>query len=297
MTRLFSSLRRATGNLRKNWVISLITVAIISVCLFLVGGYVLLTANLGQAVRTWRSDLRVTLYLQDGASEEDAAALQDRLSSFPEVKSVAYISKDQALSDFTASLGPDAGILDGLAQNPLPASLVITPRPEFGTSGGILAVVRRIGDVPVVQDIDYGQDWLGRVEDLLGVLRLGAVGLGVILSLAAVFIISNTIRITVMARREELEIMRLVGATEGFIRMPFLLEGAIQGTLGACMALGLLAGVHQIIKARLDAGLLSTLGLESLVFLDGQSAVALLAGGMLLGGLGSLASVGKFSRT
>ena len=297
MTRILFSFRRAVGNLRRNWVIGLITVAVISVCLFLVGGYVLLTANLGEAVRTWRSDLRITLYLKDGIPEGEASALQDRLAAFPEVQSVVFVSKDRALADFRASLGPDARILDGLSENPLPASLVVTPRPGFTTSQGILAVVGRVGDDPAVDDLQYGQDWLSRIEDLLGVLRAGAAALGIVLSLAAVFIVSNTIRITVMARREELEIMRLVGATEAFIRMPFLLEGAIQGTLGACLALAGLFGAHRLIQASLDASLLATLGIERLVFLDGIAAAGLLAGGMLLGALGSLASVGKFSRS
>ena len=296
MSRLFSPFNRAALNLRQNWVISLITVAIISVCLFLVGGYILLTSNLQGIVERWRSDIRVTVYLRDGFPEADAVALQDRLSGMAELESVTYVSKGQAMTEFKAMLGTDARILEGMTENPLPASLRLSPRPEFRNADGILAIVSRIGDPAIVQEVQYGQDWLERIEKLLGFLAFGAVILGTILSLAAVFIISNTIKITVMARRDELEIMRLVGATEIFIRTPFFIEGIIQGLAGSLVALALLSAAHRLVVARISPILLATLGVPSLQFLDTVQMAALLAGGMMLGGLGSLASVGKFSR-
>jgi cell division transport system permease protein len=271
-------------------------VGIISICLFLVGGYVLLTHNLQGVLETWKEEVRITIYLRDGFPDQDILAFQDRLSSLPQVLSVAYISKEQALEEFTAMLSDDKVLVSGLEVNPLPASLRITLPDKSRNMEGVKAVLPAIGDDPLVQEIQYGKEWLGRLDRVLALLRLGSVVLGLALSLAAVFIISNTIKITVMARKEELEIMRMVGATEGFIRLPFLVEGVIQGLAGAVVSLGLLATVHSLIVTRADQPLLKVLHVESFKFLPLAAIAAILLAGMLLGGLGSLASVGRHSR-
>ena len=207
-----------------------------------------------------------------------------------------HTSKDQALEEFTAMLDDDKVIVSGLESNPLPASLRITLPKENRNMEGVKAVLPAIGDDPLVQEIQYGKEWLGRLDRVLSLLKLGSVVLGLALSLAAVFIISNTIKITVMARKDELEIMRMVGATEGFILLPFLVEGVIQGLTGAMVSLGLLGAVHTFIVARADQPLLKVLHIESFRFLPPVALAAVLVGGMLLGGLGSLASVGRHSR-
>jgi cell division transport system permease protein len=296
LSRLFSSVGRAVANLRQSWLISSITVGIISICLFLVGGYVLLTHNLQGVLETWKEEVRITIYLRDGFPDQDILAFQDRLSSLPQVLSVAYISKEQALEEFTAMLADDKVLVSGLEVNPLPASLRITLPDKSRNMEGVKAVLPAIGDDPLVQEIQYGKEWLGRLDRVLDLLRLGSVVLGLALSLAAVFIISNTIKITVMARKEELEIMRMVGATEGFIRLPFLVEGVIQGLAGAVVSLGLLATVHSLIVTRADQPFLKVLHVESFKFLPLAAIAAILLAGMLLGGLGSLASVGRHSR-
>lgn len=296
MNRFLSSIGRAITNLRQNWLISSITVGIISICLSLVGGYLLMTHNLQGVFETWKTQVRVTIYLRDGFPEEDILIFQDRLSSLPEVHSVTYTSKDKALEEFSVMLGDDRFLIEGLDRNPLPASLRITPRDPYRNLEGVKTILGSIGDDPLVQDIQYGQDWLDRLDRLLYVLDFGAVALGLTLSLAAVFIISNTIKITVMARRDELEIMRFVGATESFIRLPFLVEGVIQGMAGAVLSLGLLSSVYALLAGRSDQPILKILNIESLAFLPLSTISAILLGGMVLGGLGSLASVGKHSR-
>lgn len=296
MNRLLSSIGRAVTNLRQSWLISSITIGIISICLFLVGGYLLITYNLQGVFEAWKDQVLITVYLRDGFPEDDILLLQDRLSSLPEVHAVTYTSKEKALEEFGAMLGEDRFLIEGLDRNPLPASLQITPKEPYRNLEGVRTILAAIGDDPLVQDIQYGQDWLDRLDKLFYLLDFGALVLGLTLSLAAVFIISNTIKITVMARRDELEIMRFVGATEGFIRLPFLVEGVIQGMAGALISLGLLGGVHLLVSTRSDQPLLKMLNLDSLSFLPLTAMGAILLGGMVLGGLGSLASVGRHSR-
>lgn len=296
MNRFLSSIGRAINNLRQSWLISSITIGIISICLFLIGGYLLITHNLQGVFQTWKNQVTITIYLRDGFPEPDVLAFQDRLSSLPEVHSVTYTSKDEALAEFGTMLGDDKFLIEGLDRNPLPASLRITPGDRHRNLDGVNSILGAIGDDPLVLDIQYGQDWLDNLDRLLKLLDLGAMVLGLTLSLAAVFIISNTIKITVMARKDELEIMRLVGATESFIRLPFLVEGVIQGMAGAVLSLGLLGVVHAFLASRSDQPLLRILNIESIDFLPLSAIGAILLAGMLLGGLGSLASVGKHSR-
>jgi len=296
VNRLLSSIGRAVTNLRQGWLTSSITIGIISICLFLVGGYLLMTHNLQGIFETWKTQVRVTAYLRDGFSEEDILTFQDRLSSVSQVHSVTYTSKSKAMEEFGVMLGGDRFLIESLDRNPLPASLHITPKEPYRNMEGVKSILGAIGDEPLVQDIQYGQDWLHRLDRLFNILGFGAVALGLILSLAAVFIISNTIKITVMARKDELEIMRLVGATESFIRLPFLVEGVIQGMAGAAVSLGLLSGVHALLANRSDQPILKMLNIDSLAFLPLSTIGAILLGGMVLGGLGSLASVGKHSR-
>jgi cell division transport system permease protein len=296
VNRFLSSIGRAIANLRQNWLISSITIGIISICLFLVGGYLLMTHNLQGVFETWKSQVRITIYLRDGFPEQDILVFQDRLSSLTEIHSVTYTSKNQALEEFGAMLGGDRFLIEGLDRNPLPASLRITPAEPYRNLAGVNLILGAVGDDPLVQDIQYGQDWLDRLDRLFDLLDFGAVVLGLTLSLAAVFIISNTIKITVMARKDELEIMRYVGATEGFIRMPFLVEGVIQGMAGAVLSLILLGGVYTLLANRSDQPLLTMLNVGSLTFLPLSAIISILLGGMVLGGLGSLASVGKHSR-
>jgi len=296
LNRLLASIIRAMASLRQNWLISSITIGIISVCLFLVGSYLLITHNLQGAINEWKKEVMVNIYLRDGFREADIQALQDRLSSLPEVHVVTYISKDQAFEEFRSMLGENKGLAEGLGSNPLPASLRLTPGEAYRNSEGVRAILNAIGDDPLVDDIQYGKEWLGTLDKVLAFLNIGAIGLGLALSLAAVFIISNTIKITVMARKEELDIMRLVGATEGFIKLPFLVEGIIQGLAGSIVSIGFLLALYRFLATRSELPILKVLHIDSLSFMPLSAIISILASGMLIGGIGSLASVGRHSR-
>jgi len=296
LTRLMSSIARALSNIRQSWVVSGITTTIIAICLFLVGGYTLLIYNMDRVLDDLKGDMQITVYLRDGFPQSDINTLQDYLTGLTQVKSVTYTSKSDALEEFRTMLGDDERFLEGMKETPLPASLRITPKLEFRSSEGIYSILAQIEDGPLVEDIQYGEDWLSKLEKVLVVLNSGALLLGAILSLAAIFIISNTIKLTVLARRDELEIMRLVGATETFIRTPFFIEGLIQGLSGALLSLGLLVLLHRFAVTNFTSSIMELVGISSLKFLSGNMMLAIILTGMVLGGIGSLASVGRFSK-
>ena len=296
MSRLVSSLLRAAANLRQSWAISSITTGIIAISLFLVGGYLMLAHNLGSVVVGWQTDVKVTAYLRDGFPISDINELMDEISAYPEVESVIYVTKDQAFEEFRAMLDKENSLLEGLDKHPLPASLRLTPGKGYRNMDGIHTILSRMGDDPLLEEVTYGQEWLQNLEKIIKAFHFAAVSFGIILCLAAVFIISNTNKITVLARRDELEIMRLVGATEAFIRTPFLIEGLLQGLAGSAISLTMLTILYRILTGRMDSAIFKILGADTVHFIPPGSVIAILLSGMVLGGLGSLASVGRFSR-
>jgi len=296
MSRLISSLLRATANLRQSWATSSITTGIIAISLFLVGGYLMLAHNLGSVVVGLKSDVRITAYLRDGFPISDINHLMDEISGYQEVESVIYVTKDQAFEEFRAMLDEEDSLLEGLDKHPLPASLRLTPGKGYRNMDGIHAILASMGDNPLIDEVTYGQEWLQSLERIIKAFHIGAVSFGIILCLAAVFIISNTIKLTVLARRDELEIMRLVGATEAFIRTPFLIEGLLQGLAGSAISLALLTILYKVLTGQMDSAIFKILGTGTVHFIPFGSVMAILIGGMVLGGLGSLASVGRFSR-
>jgi cell division transport system permease protein len=292
----FSPLRRAIGNLRQAAVASLITAGIIAMCLFLIGGYLVLAHNLGRARAGWERQVGLTAWMAEGVSREAASALVVKVSLFPETERADYVGREAALAEFRDMMGDDARALAGLTDLPLPASIRVTLKPPFRNRAGVESVVARLAGESAIADLTWGREWLARAESLARLLTLGGAALGAALALSAVFIIANTIKLTVLARRDELETMRLVGATEGFIRFPFFLEGLLQGLAGGAAALLALAAMHRALAGQLSLFAAPALLIDSIEFLPAGAAASLVLGGMALGAFGSLAAVGRAPR-
>ena len=178
---------------------------------------------------------------------ERLEALRIALSQAPETASLEYTSKDQAMQQLRARLGERARILEGLHTNPLPASFTITIRDEFRRPELLRERVERYKQLPEIEDIDYGERWLERFHTLVWTLEIGVIGIGGIMGVAVMFIIATTVRLALYTRAEEIEIMQLVGATLWFIKVPFFLEGILQGMLGASLAVGLCYGLFAVL--------------------------------------------------
>jgi cell division transport system permease protein len=211
---------------------------------------------------------------------------QEEVSRYAEVAEVLYISREHALALARAELGDFGAIFSELETNPLPASLEITLLPGNRTPEIVRSVAKRVSRYPFVEEVRYGQDWLERVFLLRRIAGAAAFVLGGAFAAVAVLIIGAAVRIAIFARREEISIMRLVGATDGFIRRPFLLEGLITGLLGGVAALGLTYATHR---------LLSTM-VFPLEWLPDAWIASGLAGGALLGVLASGIAVRRHLR-
>jgi cell division transport system permease protein len=287
--------REAAVNLVRSWKVSLLAVLTIAVSLCLGGTFLLASRNLGGAVERWRSEARVVLYLQPQTAGPELARLAAEARQAPWVAAVEPVSAALARQRFQDAFPSLGGLVEGLGQEPLPASLEValagpeTPgrrRPDRAELEAWLASWRRRPEVSMVDD---DREWLRQLETFLAILRGVGVVLGAVLLGAAVFTIASVIRLTAYLHHEEIATMRLVGATEFFIRGPFYVEGLLQGLLGAGIALAGLLAAFQAAHARAGASIFASLLATD--FLSARQLGSLVLVGALAGLLGAIASL------
>jgi len=286
----------ALTNLRRSGWGGVASVATIAVSFVIVGIFLIITGNLGALVADWKEQFQVTVFLEDGITGDQLALLRKRVQSERAVRSMTYTSKAEALQQFKREMQGKESLLEGLGENPIPASLQIRVHEAYQTPEALKQVTAALSRLEGVEDVMYGQEWVDRLSSVIQVLRLLGLSVGLALGLASLLIVSNTIRLAVYARAEEIEVMRLVGATRLHIRIPFVLEGVIQGTLGAVLALLLLFGAYRatLWQIEMTPGQIFGMGVGS--FLAPEWVVLMVVVGAGVGAFGSLISVGRFLR-
>lgn len=280
----------AARGIRQASTTSLLAVLTIAVVLVLIGSAWLLVGNMASLLDEFGGELKLTAYLDSELSEDRQRALADRVAKEAGVLEVELVTRDEALVRFERIAG-SAELLEGLAENPLPPSLELTLAPDARTHEAIDALEASISAMPGIGELAHGQDWIEGYGRAIGLLRGLALGLGCVLGLAALLIVANTIRLAVYARRDELDILALVGASRTFVRVPFLLEGTIQGLFGGLLALLILFGSYELLLPQLEYGLELVLGRAELGFFTTAQSIGLVSAGALLGLLGSITAM------
>jgi cell division transport system permease protein len=294
--RLRYILQDSVVNIRRSGWGGLASIGTIAVSFVIVGIFLIITGNLGAMVAEWKEQFQVTVFLEDGITAEQLTLLKKRIQGEPAVRGMTYTSKEEALQSFKRELRGKESLLEGLGENPIPASLQLKVQEAYQTPEALRQFTAFLSRQEGVEDVMYGQEWVDRLNNAIRMLRLLGLSVGLALGMASLLIVSNTIRLAVYARAEEIEIMRLVGATKLHIRAPFLLEGLIQGALGSGLALLLLFGAYRatLWQLQLTPGQIFGIGVGS--FLDPRWAGAMLLAGAGVGAFGSLISVGRFLR-
>ena len=284
-------LREAMNNLlvnRGNVLIGIVTTAFTLVCF---GVFVLLYLNLKNVTGTLQSDIEVIVYLDPGASEQVVSLVQRRLETEPAAVTSTFVSKEQALREFSEQFPEESLLLEGMDANPLPASVVVNLSPRFLDTESLSAFAERVKQLPGVTHVAYSQDWVDTLTLVVSYFELGAVVIGMILAMATVTIIANTIRLSLHTRKEEIEILRLIGATGVFIAIPYVIEGTILGAMGGGLSLALLKGVFEFFRLELNASGWFV-GVEHILpIFPRQVSFLLVMTGMLLGCGSSVLSV------
>lgn len=225
----------ALGRLHRRWVASLLTTVVIGITLALPAGLYILVKNLDGLTYSWKTSVQISVYLDQSVSNHSGRQLARRIATFDDVDKVRYISPDEGLAAFKKNSGlSDA--LTALPNNPLPPVIAVTPEAELPHSQ-VTALLDELRTLGGVQQAALDQAWLRRLNAILSVLERTAWVIGLLLAAAVIFIVGNTIRLDIENRRDEIEVMKLIGASDSFIRRPFLYSGMWYGLGGALLAL------------------------------------------------------------
>lgn len=277
------TLRETLLAFRRAPLLSALSVMTIAFSLFSLGLFVLVAVNIRDALQQVEERVEIRAYIADGTPVEALAAALGDIGAFPEVARADGISQDEALERARAELGEFRDVFDAAF---LPASIEVRLKPGFRDPETVTAVAARIRTYPFVDDVRFGEEWVRKLYNIRNLATAAGIILGVAFAAVAIIIIGATIRMAVLARGREISIMRLVGATDGFIRRPFLLEGLAKGILGGILALALTYFAHSLISRTLVATR----------FFDERIILAGIAFGALIGLLGSAVSVGRHLR-
>jgi cell division transport system permease protein len=284
--------RQAFTSILNNRVFHAIGLSTMVVSLLIFGTFLILFVNLNAWLGGWGQSLTMSVYLKDGTSEtknDEIASLIRKLQG-AEIK--RFISKEGALRDLRKALGSHAGLLEGMSVNPLPASFEVIFKDGDGQETDPLKIKNELESIEGVDEVQYSEEWLKRFKGLMNMVRLVGFIIGGLLCMGILFIVTNTIKLTIYSRRGEIEILKLVGATDWFVKAPFLLEGMIQGILSGIVALLVLFSGYLLLSAKK----MHFLGLAVLdfVFLPNEYVFSILFISVALGLIGSFIAVGRF---
>ena len=285
--------RKAIANLRNNRLVSLITICTITIALLIISMFMLIYVNLEGTIDQWSRKVAVTVYFDTEPLAQELAALKSRISTLPGTESVQYVSREEALKIFRSRLKGQESLLEGVTADILPSSFEISLKKEFRSADSVNLYVSRLKHVQGIGEVQYGEEWVKKFLTFFHFIRILGVIIATFLILAVVFIVSNTIKLTVLARQDELEILALVGATPFFIKAPFLIEGVLQGAIGSIIAVSILIAGYYSMLANAVNFLSFNISDASLIFLPPTYIATLVFGGVFLGFFGSLVSLKK----
>ena len=279
-------------SIRRNGFMSFASISTVAVSLLVLGMFLMIFLNTNNLAQYLENQVQISVYMQDSATDKELASVKDKLTKMPGVVKVTQVNKQQALERFKKRLGDQEQLLNSLGkENPFPNSFEV----QVDNPDRIKVLTPQIGQLPKVETAKFGQEVVEHLFQLTKILRLGGIVLVVFLAMATLFIISNTIRLTVFARRKEVIIMKYVGATDWLLRWPFLLEGMTLGFFGAVVAFVLINSIYASLLDRIHATLAFLPLLPTsplLLYVD----LFLLAAGTGIGALGSYISLRKFLR-
>jgi cell division transport system permease protein len=270
-------------SLRRSGRSALVSIGTIAIAFVTLGGFLLLSVNVQDVLDRWLQSAEMSIYLLDGATEEDRLALETYLRAQPTVAGVEYVSKERALERFGADFPELRDVTGGLGENPFPSAIEVRLRTE--ESGDAIAdqLSKAVADRPGVADVRFDRRWLSRLVGIVTTARAAAALAAAILMLGAAFTVAAVVRLSLYARRDELEIMQLVGAPFSYIRGPAIVEGLLLGGIGATTALLLVAGLYSLATRWLGTDLAGLIGVGQIRFLGVSEIVIVLLGGVGVG--------------
>ena len=249
-------IKKALTDIRLNRFLNLVTIFTISLSILVVSVFMLFFENAGRVIEAWNQGGRAMIYLKDNFTTDMLPELKDRINALGNINDMVFISKDEALDRLRKEISPNSAFLKTLQGNPLPDALEIKMK-SYNRLEEVEAFAKKIKEIEIVEDVEYGQGWLGKFLKIFNLFKITGYAMCGLFFLVALFITSNTVRLAFYSRKLEVEIMRLVGATENFIKAPFYVEGILQGFLGGILGLVILLITYFMISSGITQSLSS----------------------------------------
>ncbi len=281
-------------NIKSNKQVFLVSIATMAIAMSILGLFLVVYVNLNSFVSMWSKQVQLIIYLKDGIVKGEKEALENLISGNTDVETYNYISRKQAWENFQSSFAGKSGLISKLDFNPLPASYNLKFRENDDRLERIRGFAETLSGQSGVESLEYGEKWISRFENFMMFLRLFLLAVGGLLSLGLILIISNTIKLSIYSRQDEIELMLLIGATHRYIKIPLMLEGILQGLVGALIALGLTKIVHMYMKLQFQSSLETIAREANVQFLSQPLVVVLVVLSILIGWLGSYISINQF---
>lgn len=273
----------------------LVSVATITVAFSILGLFLVIFVNLNSFLTTWSKHVQLIVYLEDDISKSQQVVLEQLISTNPDVESMTFISKETAWASFKNTFSTKkSDFIDELNFNPLPSSYNLKFRPSDERFTKISNFAEIFKEKKGVESVEYGEKWLRAFEQFMLFIRFFLLAVGGLLSLGLILIVSNTIKLSFYSRQEEIELMLLIGATPNYVRIPFMLEGMLQGLLGGIFALALIKLLQLYIRVQFQGSLESLARGMEFQFISQPVILILLTSSVLIGWLGSVISIRQF---
>ena len=285
-------LKRAVQDILNNRFLNTVTVVTIALSVLIVSSFALFFTNANELLDTWKKGIRALVYLDPSADDANRLDLKYNIQKLEGVEEARFISRKEALAQMKVQMGRQASLLEGLASNPLPDAFEVRLKPESQTMAEIERLSKALEALPHIDKVEYGQQWIGKFTSIINVFKFVGYAMGGLFLVATLLIVANTVRLVLYSRQEEITIMRLVGATDRFIKFPFYIQGLALGGIGGIIGMsGLYIAFHFFSKKfhnSLSAELLDMhfLGLEMIA--------AVIFGSMLIGWVGCYVSLKQF---
>ncbi len=290
------AMRRTLRNMMGNLFPNLTTITVIGISLLIFSSFSLIAFNLTSLLKIWEEKFEVIAYLRKGISLKEVEGLLKQIRQLEGVEVVNYLSPFDAMVFMESRLGGQKNLLEGIQPTIFPSSIEIRLKKDYWGQTKVDEVVAHLKKVSQIEEIQYGQEWIETFSVIVHLARLTQWILGGFLLAAIIFIISNTLQLTISSRREEIEAMQMAGASPAFIQVPFYIEGMIQGILGAVMATGLLYLLYQVVLMTITPLMRGWLAGIPIPFLPRETITRILLGGMVLGLFGSFVASMRFLR-
>ncbi|MCL4478342.1 MAG: ABC transporter permease [Deltaproteobacteria bacterium] len=296
MDKIFYFISTTIKRIKINLYLNIITVVTIAVALLILNIFFLIYINVHSVLGEWQGKINIIAYVKNGISADEIRQVSDRLRAISGVKGIKYYSQQEAFSEFKKELKGQSAILKGVSPDILPAYFVISLRDKAIAENRIDNVASSIKRLMGISDVQYGKELASKLSGVIILMKMLSIGIGGFIIFSILIIISNTIRISIFSKKDEIGILKLVGATNLFIEIPFILEGIVQITFGTGLSILLLYAIYEFFIYKLEGSMGVFFTNVSVIFLSREAIIAIFIGSILLGIAGSIITAGKFIR-